>query len=146
MNFQILSPLGVQFLCIWGWGPWRVCVYKGPQTSDSSDCVKLQNRVSQVSLIISGLGMLSVHLRTEKSSGQFWKCVFLTDFSEWFQGSQTSCFFPLQPLAAASWSPLQVSFHLPDLLMLRMLHCPVFGPSLSKPSSLVISPSLVTFF
>lgn len=44
-------------------------VYKGPQAGDSSDCVKLQNSVSQVSLIITGLGMLGVHLRTEKSSG-----------------------------------------------------------------------------
>lgn len=48
-------------------------VYKGPQAGDSSACVKLQNSVSQVSLIITGLGvlmnMLGVHLRTEKSSG-----------------------------------------------------------------------------
>lgn len=46
-----------------------MCVYKGPQAGDSSDCVKLQNSVSQVSLRITRLGMLGVHLRTEKSSG-----------------------------------------------------------------------------
>lgn len=69
MNDQILSPLGVQFQCISGLGPCRVCVYKGPQVGDSSDCVKLQDSVSQVSLITARLGMLGVHLLTEKSSG-----------------------------------------------------------------------------
>lgn len=41
MNFQIGSPLEIQIKCIWGWGPWKVYAWKGPQAGDSSERAEL---------------------------------------------------------------------------------------------------------